>query len=205
MRLIELAISVSKLSVCWTQLPNLLLCSVLMNSGLICDILCVVYCSNLELATASRRLGSLKHCITIVAGDPVLNRVLRRLRLCLCVVYPWFQSGVFSSAGKPDPAGPMANGDIASIHQRIGVMGVVTETNTECEYESFYSHIWTGFNCLRDWIRWEEMTRMSVLCGRFEAAAEMGPRLLQVSSCLAQQMLLIMVPGGTSCWYLMLM
>lgn len=88
MRLIELAISVSKLSLCWAQLPNLLLCSVVMSNGLICDILCVVYCSNLELATVSRRLGSLKRCITIVAGDPVLNRVLRRLRLCLCVVHP---------------------------------------------------------------------------------------------------------------------
>lgn len=88
MRLIELATSVSKLSLWWTQLPNLLLCSVLMNNGLICDVLCVVYCSNLELAAASRRLGSLKRCMTIVAGDPVLNRVSRRLRLCLCVVYP---------------------------------------------------------------------------------------------------------------------
>lgn len=88
MRLIKIAISDSKLSVCWAQLPNLLLCPVLMNNGLMWNIHCVVYCSNLELATASRRLSSLRRCITIVAGDPVLNRVLRRLRLCLCVVYP---------------------------------------------------------------------------------------------------------------------
>lgn len=35
---------------------------------LICNIRAVVYCSNLELAYVSRRLGSMEGCITIVTG-----------------------------------------------------------------------------------------------------------------------------------------
>lgn len=70
MRLIKLAIFVSNLAAFLGITTRHVAVPHLTNSELVCNILSVVYCSNLELASVSRRLGSLKRCITIVAGDP---------------------------------------------------------------------------------------------------------------------------------------
>lgn len=75
------------------------------------------------------------------------------------------------------------------MHVAIGVMGVVTETNTQSQYLGFYGCVGTGsvFRTVESVGRKFQECQSSVVDGSLLAVN--GPRPLQTSSCSAQQAL----------------